>query len=133
MQEGPGWHRERHGFLSLPLMVRPNTVLPLGAVDNRPDYDYAAGVTFRVYELADGSELTCEVSTRQNSESVRLSVHRAGNRVTARVAGDPSARWQLQLAGTHVTSAENGARTVSDLLGIMAGPVEGSNQIELIL
>ena len=100
---------------------------------NRPDYDYEAGVTFRVYELADGSELTCEVSTRQNSESVRLSVHRAGNRVTARVAGDPSARWQLQLAGTHVTSAENGARTVSDPLGIMAGPAEGSNQIELIL
>ncbi len=133
VHEGPGWHRERHGFLSLPLMVRPNTVLPLGAVDNRPDYDYAAGVTFRVYELADGAELTCEVSTRQNSESVRLSVHRAGNRVTARVAGEPSARWQLQLAGTHVTSAENGARTVSDPLGIMAGPVEGSNQIELVL
>jgi alpha-D-xyloside xylohydrolase len=133
VHEGPVWRRERHGFLSLPLMVRPNTVLPLGAMDNRPDYDYAAGVTFRVYELADGAELTCEVSTLQSSECVRLSVHRVGNRVTAHVAGEPSAQWQLQLAGTHGTSAENGARTVSDPLGIMVGPAEGSNQIELVL
>ena len=56
-QQGPGWHRERHDFLSLPLMVRPGTVLPLGGVDDRPDYDYADGVTFRVYELTDGDEL----------------------------------------------------------------------------
>ncbi|MGA7881195.1 MAG: TIM-barrel domain-containing protein, partial [Terrimicrobiaceae bacterium] len=133
VQEGPGWHRERHGFLSLPLMVRPNTVLPLGAADNRPDYDYAAGVTFRVYEPADGAELICDVSTPQRSESVRFSVHRAGKQITARVAGDPSARWQLQLAGMHVTSAENGARIVSDPLGIMVGPAEGSNQIELTI
>ncbi len=55
-QEGPGWHREQHDFLSLPLMVRPGTVLPLGAVDDRPDYDYADGVTFRIYELTDGDE-----------------------------------------------------------------------------
>ena len=25
VQEGPGWRREQHGFLSLPLMVRPNS------------------------------------------------------------------------------------------------------------
>ncbi len=42
-REGPGWHREQHGFLSLPLMVRPGTVLALGALDDRPDYDYADG------------------------------------------------------------------------------------------
>ena len=114
-------------------MVRPNTVLPLGTADNRPDYDYAAGVTFRVYEPADGAELTCDVSTPQRSQAVRFSVHRAGRHITARVAGDPSARWQLQLAGMNVTSAENGARIVSDPLGIIACPEEGSNQLELVL
>jgi alpha-D-xyloside xylohydrolase len=29
--------REAHGYLSLPLMVRPNTVLPVGANEERPD------------------------------------------------------------------------------------------------
>ena len=53
-------------------MVRPGTILPLGAVDDRPDYDYADGVTFRVYELTDGGELTCSVSTPQRDEAIRL-------------------------------------------------------------
>ena len=45
MVEGGRWLREQHGYLSLPLMVRPNTVLPVGANEDRPDYDYADGVT----------------------------------------------------------------------------------------
>jgi alpha-D-xyloside xylohydrolase len=128
---GPGWRRERHGFLSLPLMVRPNTVLPLRAMDNRPDYDYAEGVTFRVYELADGKELTCAVSAPQRAEPVRLNVSRAGKHVSARVSGDPSSRWRLQLAGTQVISAQNGARTLSDPLGTIIQPDEGSAKSSL--
>jgi alpha-D-xyloside xylohydrolase len=132
VHEGPGWRREVHGFLSLPLMVRPNTVLPLGAVDDRPDYDYSAGLTFRVYQLADGGEVACSVSTSQSAEPVRLSVQRAGKRVTARVFGD-AARWQLQVAGTPVASAEQGARIVSDPLGSIVEPREGSYQIDVVL
>ncbi|GLY88961.1 hypothetical protein [Actinoallomurus iriomotensis] len=33
----PGWRRERYGFDSLPLLVRPGAVLPLGG---RPDYGW---------------------------------------------------------------------------------------------
>ncbi|MBX6768223.1 MAG: alpha-xylosidase, partial [Actinomadura rubrobrunea] len=36
---GGRWVRERHGFDSLPLLVRPGAVIPEGAVDDRPDYD----------------------------------------------------------------------------------------------
>ncbi|MEU7280624.1 alpha-xylosidase [Streptomyces sp. NPDC045431] len=45
---GPGWRRERHGFDSLPLYVRPGAVLPLGADDQRPDGDWTAGLTLLV-------------------------------------------------------------------------------------
>ncbi|HEU4679040.1 MAG TPA: alpha-xylosidase, partial [Terrimicrobiaceae bacterium] len=68
IHEGPGWRREQHGFLSLPLMVRPKTILPLGATEERPDYDYTDGVTFRLYEITDGSDLTCEVFAPQRSD-----------------------------------------------------------------
>jgi alpha-D-xyloside xylohydrolase len=49
--EGPGWHRETHDYLSLPLLVRPGTRLPWGARDDRPDYDYEDGLTWREFEL----------------------------------------------------------------------------------
>ena len=52
--EGGHWRRETHDFMSLPLMVRPGTVLPLGARDDKPDYDYADGVELHVYGLNDG-------------------------------------------------------------------------------
>ena len=45
--DGPRWVRERHGFDSVPLLVRPGAVIPMGARDDRPDYDYAAGVSGR--------------------------------------------------------------------------------------
>ena len=130
VQEGPGWIREQHGFLSLPLMVRPGTILPLGAVDHRPDYDYADGVTFRAYELADVDKLTCTVSTSQRPEPLYLDVQRTGQRVTASVTGDTSVRWQLQLVGVQSVTAHSGARTTLDARGILLQPAEGSHQFE---
>jgi len=46
---GPGWRRETHGFDSIPLYVRDGAVLPVGGRDDRPDYDYLAGLTLELY------------------------------------------------------------------------------------
>ena len=43
---GGKWQKETHDYHSLPLMIRPNTVLALGNNDQKPDYDYADGVSF---------------------------------------------------------------------------------------
>ncbi|MBT9608023.1 alpha-xylosidase [Microbacterium sp.] len=51
---GGGWRREQHGFDSLPLYVRPGAVLPWGARDDRPDYDYLDGLTLRVFPGGEG-------------------------------------------------------------------------------
>ena len=47
--EGGRWVRERHGFTSLPLYARPGAVLPWGAREDRPDYDYLDGLTLRIF------------------------------------------------------------------------------------
>ncbi|MBP3721545.1 MAG: alpha-xylosidase, partial [Clostridia bacterium] len=51
---GGCWRREKHDFLSLPLLVRGGTVLPVGSCDTRPDYDYARDVELRAYGLGEG-------------------------------------------------------------------------------
>ncbi len=51
---GDTWRRETHGFLSLPLMARPNSVIPMGACEERPDYDYADGLELHVFAPEDG-------------------------------------------------------------------------------
>ncbi len=133
VSEGAGWHRAQHDFFSLPLMVRPNTILPLGAVDDRPDYDYADGVIFRVYELDDGSELTCNVSTPQRPSPVQVNVRRAGGRVTVDFSGDTSTRWKLQLAGTQRIEVTDHLQTIADPFGIILQPAEGCSRFELEL
>ncbi|MFJ2443769.1 alpha-xylosidase [Streptomyces sp. NPDC087658] len=52
---GPGWRRETHGFDTLPLLARPGAVIPFGATDEAPEYDWADGVTLRVYAPAPAS------------------------------------------------------------------------------
>ncbi|KAA9111522.1 alpha-xylosidase [Microbacterium rhizomatis] len=53
--EGGGWRRERHGFDSLPLYVRPGAVLPWGGRSDRPDYDYLEGLRLRVFPGGSGT------------------------------------------------------------------------------
>ncbi|HEY0240144.1 MAG TPA: alpha-xylosidase [Friedmanniella sp.] len=90
--EGPRWHRQQHGFSSLPLLVRPGTVLPVGARTDRPDYDHADGVTLRLFELADGHDSTTTVVG--SSGEVVFRVRRAGATVTVEATG-ATAPWSV--------------------------------------
>jgi alpha-D-xyloside xylohydrolase len=60
--EGGRWLRERHDFDSLPLYVRPGSVIPWGARVDRPDYDYLDGLVMRVFAGGEG-EATVDVTT----------------------------------------------------------------------
>jgi alpha-D-xyloside xylohydrolase len=90
---GPRWVTERHGFGSVPLLVRPGAVIPVGAVDDRPDYDYAKGVTLRLYEIPDGARVTTAISPG-GQEFVTT---RAGDVI--RVEGAADGNWQAWHAG----------------------------------
>jgi alpha-D-xyloside xylohydrolase len=92
---GPRWVTQRHGFLSVPLLARPGAVIPVGAVDDRPDYDYSDGVTLRLYEIPDGASVTTVVGDRE------FVTTRSGSVI--RVAG-PAGDWQAWHAGQVVAS-----------------------------
>ena len=59
--QGGRWQKETHDFLSLPLMVRPGTVLPMGQCDDRPDYDYTDGLELHVYQLTEGQTVVVKI------------------------------------------------------------------------
>jgi alpha-D-xyloside xylohydrolase len=96
---GPRWVTERHGFLSVPLLARPGAVIPVGAVDDRPDYDYADGVTLRLYEIPDGARVTTVVAEREYVTT------RVGNVI--RVEGAAEGDWQVWHAG-HTVRSQSG-------------------------
>ncbi|KAJ6438122.1 sugar hydrolase [Purpureocillium lavendulum] len=75
---GPGWFKEKHGFGTMPLYVRENTVLVLGNRDaTGPVYDYAKDVEVCSYEASPGA---CATIVDSNGVAVAtLSVGEDGN------------------------------------------------------
>ena len=47
--------------MSLPLYVRPGTVLPMGGRDDRPDYDYTEKLQLHVFQLPEGGRVQVTV------------------------------------------------------------------------
>ncbi|HEY9291374.1 MAG TPA: alpha-xylosidase [Microlunatus sp.] len=94
---GPRWHHGQYGFDSLPLFVRPGTVLPWGNRDDRPDYDHADHVTLQAYEFADGDAFSLQVGEAD------FVVRRSGSMITATADGTDKP-WRLQ-AGDRVVEA----------------------------
>jgi alpha-D-xyloside xylohydrolase len=82
---GPGWVRQQHGFHSLPLLVRPGAVLPVGSRSDRPDYDDAIAPTFEVFGMADGDQRVVRLFDPAGDECVRIEVTRAGDELRAAV------------------------------------------------
>ena len=72
--QGGHWQTETHDFMSLPLMVRPGTVLPMGACDSRPDYDYLDGLELHVYALAEGESRTVVIPDLQGRRAASFTV-----------------------------------------------------------
>lgn len=60
-REGGNWYKEVHDYHSLPLMVKENTILPMGNNDQEPEYDFADGVTLLLSVFADGKEAEAEI------------------------------------------------------------------------
>jgi len=126
VQAGGRWHRATHGFLSMPLFVRAARVLALGAVDDRPDYAYAEGVTFRAYELADGEEAAAPVYDLKGKLAATVTVRRHGRVVEARLEGVAKG-WRLQLPGVAAVDEVEGGAAAADPLGVVLTSKHGSH------
>jgi alpha-D-xyloside xylohydrolase len=92
---GPGWFADVCDFLTVPIFVRPGTVLPIGARDDRPDYAYDEDVTLRVYELDDGDRTTVTVPTTAGEIAAIFAVARDDGTVTV-TREQGSAPWRVQ-------------------------------------
>ncbi|WP_334077337.1 alpha-xylosidase [Paenibacillus sanfengchensis] len=87
--EGGRWQKEKYNFFGLPLYVRPNSILPIGANDTRPDYDFADGVKLGLYQLDEGVAVTRAVRNVKGETELLVTAVREGGKIklTAEGAG----------------------------------------------
>jgi alpha-D-xyloside xylohydrolase len=115
---GPRWVRERHGFSSVPLLARPGSVIPFGAVADRPAYDYAEGVTLHAYHLADGDRVTTTIPTTTGDVATTFRTSRDGDMIRVDVDNPPST-WRLLLVGVLAVEPVTGGRATQHEQGIL--------------
>ena len=75
---GGGWRHEVHDFFSMPLMVRENRVIPMGARDDVPDYEYARDVELNLYNIADGARIVTRIPDTRGRTAATFVVTRTG-------------------------------------------------------
>ena len=134
--EGGRWVRERHDYLSLPLMARPNSVIPVGALDDRPDYDYADGVTLHIFEPEDGGVARAIIPSLNGGVSLRVEVRRMGKtvHVAAYQAGGAAVKpWRALLRGVTAVHQAVGCTVAADPLGVLLTPDAGANEFTVRL
>jgi alpha-D-xyloside xylohydrolase len=123
---GPRWVEQTHGYDSLPVLVRPGTVLPRGARTDSPEYDYADGVTLEFYGVDALRSQTVQIPGDGNSAESTFSIEREGNQLTVSRTSGPTAAWSVLLpAGSQPGPVTGGSE--SDEGGRIRISVDGSS------
>ena len=93
---GGCWRTEVHDYFSLPLMVRENTVLPIGSCSTKPDYNYADGVKLCLFQIQEGAELRVVIPGLDGTDRMQVKVKRSNNQIKLTASGDCQ-EWSAEL------------------------------------
>ncbi len=141
VMEGPAWAQETHDFMSVPLWVRPNSVIAVGSHAERPDYDYGDGVTLQVYELGEAQSVTAAIPSVTGNVETTYEVKREGRTITVRRQGPapdsfnrgPAKRWRVLLVGVETIRSVEGGEVDSAAQGALVIPTEGTDRLVITL
>lgn len=105
VKEGGCWITEKHSYLSIPLMVKENSIVVLGNCDEKPDYDYADHAEIRIYTLKDGCTASSVVYGMDQKENISIEAKRTVKDIHITVTSNKDYTIRL----VNVNASENGA------------------------
>ena len=98
--EGGKWHTGTESFMSIPAFVKDNTVLPIGAREDTPEYDYSDGVKLHLFNLADGADIETIIPNLDGSPAAKFRTRREGGRITVELVDGAASGWTVEVGGT---------------------------------
>lgn len=87
---GGKWQKENHNYFSLPLMLRPGSILAMGSNNTRPDYDYTDKVKFLLYLPEDGMTAETSITDLNGNIVMTAKAWRKGDTILLQVTGGSS-------------------------------------------
>lgn len=126
--QGGRWLREHHDYLSLPLLVRPNSIIAVGSVEDRPDYDYCADTTFHLYEIEEGGEAAAHLCGQNGTSEVSVVARRSNRSIEVETTGAAKA-WSVCLRGIQEVSSADGGSVTATPQGVVIKAAEAGRRI----
>jgi alpha-D-xyloside xylohydrolase len=130
--EGGRWYEETHGYMSMPLLVRPNSLIALGANERKPDYDFADGAELHLFELEDGGAATADVFDTRGRSDLAVQATRSGGSIALAVQGGGKP-YTIVLRGIAQIASVQGAAWQLSALGVVLTPQAGADSIVVTL
>lgn len=112
VKEGGRWIQEKHGYLSVPLLVKENSIVAIGAYDDKPDYDYGEDTELRIYEPVAGTTVTETVYGMDGSEEIKISVTTEEGKISVSV--ETGKAVSVRLVNRKAKAVENAEMQVTD-------------------
>ena len=94
--QGGRWQKEVHDYQSMPLLVRPNSILAVGNCCTKPDYDFADGVALYLSCFKDGAHAETEITDQKGNTVMKVHAVRNGNVIRVHVEGE-NKNWSCKL------------------------------------
>lgn len=107
--DGGVWVEKKYDYLHLPLMVRENAIVAVGACDDKPDYDYADGTELRVYALSDGQKTETTVYGMAQNAELHVSAIKQNAKITIQAENTGGKPYTVRLVNVQAESAEGAA------------------------
>ena len=79
VNEGGRYYKQKYDYLSLPLMVKENSIIITGNCDDKPDYSFADEPLISIYALKAGHEIAAVIYEKDGEVSEKSEV-KASNR-----------------------------------------------------
>ncbi|HEY5587309.1 MAG TPA: alpha-xylosidase [Ruminiclostridium sp.] len=129
---GGCWCKEKYGYMSLPLMVKPNSIIAVGSQNEKPDYDYADGVIFHAFEIEDGGKASTMVYDLDAKPEIHISIVRNKSLLIIE-ASNFTKPWSVCLRNVESVVSVNGGSFKTITNGTIITPYEGIAKIEVKL
>ncbi len=127
-KKGGEWYTENCGYLSIPLYAKENSIVAVGAVDNRPDYDFAQDAELRVYALKDKAETV--VYNEDAEAELSVCAERKDGQIVITAEGEKA--FKVRLVNVKAASAQGGELTACGQDSVIAVPA-GTKEITVTL
>jgi alpha-D-xyloside xylohydrolase len=78
---GGRYINKNYDYFGLPLLAKPNSIIPFGKFENDFEYDYLDGTEFVIYEIEDEKTLSCDIYNTAAEKIFTLTAKREGEKV----------------------------------------------------